>query len=192
MIVTCENCEAKFDLDENLIKESGSKVRCSKCQHIFTAYKPVPTPEIPPEPGLEEEASGPSEEGVEASLFSEEDLRPEVSEEADASLDLDLFEDEGATDEEAFSLDDLTLDDDFLPEELDEAAGQVADEEESLVQEEVGEGDLGFEEELGVEGFSEPTTEEQGEEEMALEDLGLDEEIPFQDALPLSEEGGEE
>ncbi|MDY6953664.1 MAG: DUF3426 domain-containing protein, partial [Thermodesulfobacteriota bacterium] len=39
---------------------------------------------------------------------------------------------------------------------------------------------------------SEPTTEEQGEEEMALEDLGLDEEIPFQDALPLSEEGGEE
>jgi hypothetical protein len=25
MIVTCENCNTRFNLDENLIKESGSK-----------------------------------------------------------------------------------------------------------------------------------------------------------------------
>ena len=41
MILTCENCSIKFNLDESLIKESGSKVRCSKCQHIFTIYKLV-------------------------------------------------------------------------------------------------------------------------------------------------------
>ena len=40
MILTCENCNTRFNLDENLIKESGSKVRCSKCRHIFTVYKP--------------------------------------------------------------------------------------------------------------------------------------------------------
>ena len=197
MIITCENCEAKFGLDENLIKESGSKVRCSKCQHIFTAYKPAPTPKIPSEPGLEERTREPSEKPVEESPFlAEEELGPKGSEEPDESLDLDLFEDEGETGEEAFSLDDLTLDEDFSPEELDEPAGQVDAEEEIPAEAEVTVDDLGFEDELGIEEFSEPTPEEipekQGEEEMALEDLGLDEEIPFQDALPLSEEGGEE
>jgi len=197
MIITCENCEAKFGLDENLIKESGSKVRCSKCQHIFTAYKPAPTPEMPPKPGLEERTPESSEKPVEESPFlAEEDPGSMVSEEPDGSLDLDLFEDEGETDEELFSLDDLTLDEDFSPEGLDEPAGEMDIEEEISAEEEVTAGDLGFEGELGIDEFSEPTPEatpeEQGEEEMALEDLGLDEEIPFQDALPLSEEGGEE
>jgi len=197
MIITCENCEAKFGLDENLIKESGSKVRCSKCQHIFTIYKPALTPEIPPELGLEERTPEPSEKGVEEAPFlAEEEPGPTVPEEPDESLDLDLFGDEGETGEETFSLDDLTLDDDFSPEELDEPAGPVDAEEEIQAEEEVIGGGLGFEEELGIDDFSEPIPEptpgEQGEEEMALEDLGLDEEIPFQEALPLSEEGGEE
>ncbi|MDY6989362.1 MAG: DUF3426 domain-containing protein [Thermodesulfobacteriota bacterium] len=197
MIITCENCEAKFGLDENLIKESGSKVRCSKCQHIFTAYKPAPTPEISPKLGLEERTPEPSEKGVEEpSFLVEKEPGPAVSEEPDESLDFDLFDDEGEAGEEAFSLDDLTLDEDFSPEELDEPAGQVDAEEEILAEEKVTGDDLGFEEELGIDEFSEPTPaptpEEEGEEEMALEDLGLDEEIPFQETLPLSEEGGEE
>ncbi|MDY6836469.1 MAG: DUF3426 domain-containing protein [Thermodesulfobacteriota bacterium] len=166
MIITCENCEAKFDLDENLIKESGSKVRCSKCQHIFTAYKPSTTAEIPPSRGLDETTPEPSEKEVED------------------SLDLDLFEDEEEADEEAFSLDDLTLDEDFSPEELDETAGQMDAGEEIPAEEKITLGDLGFEDELGMEETSEPTGEAREEQD--------EEEIPFQGALPLGEEGDEE
>ncbi len=41
MIITCEKCNAKFNLDENLLKQTGSKVRCSKCQNIFLVYPPI-------------------------------------------------------------------------------------------------------------------------------------------------------
>lgn len=40
MIVQCEKCNSKFRLDETLLKEGGSKVRCSACRHVFVAYPP--------------------------------------------------------------------------------------------------------------------------------------------------------
>ena len=40
MIIECEKCHTKFNLDENLLKETGSKVRCSICKHVFTAFPP--------------------------------------------------------------------------------------------------------------------------------------------------------
>jgi predicted Zn finger-like uncharacterized protein len=40
MIVQCEKCESRFNLDESLLKEGGSKVRCSLCRHVFLAYPP--------------------------------------------------------------------------------------------------------------------------------------------------------
>ena len=40
MILTCNECGAGFSFDENLLKETGSKVRCSKCKSVFTAYPP--------------------------------------------------------------------------------------------------------------------------------------------------------
>jgi predicted Zn finger-like uncharacterized protein len=41
MIVTCEGCETSFHVKEQLLNPSGSKVRCSKCRHVFVAYPPV-------------------------------------------------------------------------------------------------------------------------------------------------------
>ena len=38
MILTCEKCATSFNFPDNLIKDTGSKVRCSKCRHIFVAY----------------------------------------------------------------------------------------------------------------------------------------------------------
>jgi len=38
MIVTCNECDTSFNFDDHLIKPSGSKVRCSKCQTIFVAF----------------------------------------------------------------------------------------------------------------------------------------------------------
>ena len=38
MIVTCNECDASFNVDDSLIKEDGSKVRCSKCRSVFVVY----------------------------------------------------------------------------------------------------------------------------------------------------------
>lgn len=42
MIITCENCGTRFNLDESLLDADGSKVRCSRCREIFTAFPPPP------------------------------------------------------------------------------------------------------------------------------------------------------
>lgn len=38
MIIECEKCHTKFNLEENLLRKTGSKVRCSSCKHVFTAF----------------------------------------------------------------------------------------------------------------------------------------------------------
>jgi predicted Zn finger-like uncharacterized protein len=38
MIIICKECSTKFKLDESLLKEAGSQVRCSVCKSIFNAY----------------------------------------------------------------------------------------------------------------------------------------------------------
>ncbi len=45
MIITCNQCESSFSIDERLIKGSGSKVKCSKCSNVFVAYPPSTTEE---------------------------------------------------------------------------------------------------------------------------------------------------
>ncbi|MCF8045713.1 MAG: zinc-ribbon domain-containing protein [Desulfarculaceae bacterium] len=44
MIIACDKCSTKFNLDETRIKPTGSKVRCSVCSNLFTAFPPE-TPE---------------------------------------------------------------------------------------------------------------------------------------------------
>lgn len=41
MIVTCLNCNSNFKLDDNLVKPTGSTVRCSTCKHVFVIYREV-------------------------------------------------------------------------------------------------------------------------------------------------------
>jgi predicted Zn finger-like uncharacterized protein len=54
MIITCEECSTRFNLDESMITAGGSKVRCSLCKHIFTVFPQGPA-SVAPEP--EEELS---------------------------------------------------------------------------------------------------------------------------------------
>ncbi|MBW1684922.1 MAG: zinc-ribbon domain-containing protein [Deltaproteobacteria bacterium] len=35
MIITCEQCQTQFQLDESRIPEHGARVRCSRCEHAF-------------------------------------------------------------------------------------------------------------------------------------------------------------
>jgi len=39
MFISCEKCKKKYKIDESVFKESSLLVRCSKCKHVFTAYK---------------------------------------------------------------------------------------------------------------------------------------------------------
>lgn len=41
MIIQCAQCSSKFRLDDSKVTESGIKVRCSKCKHIFVVKKEV-------------------------------------------------------------------------------------------------------------------------------------------------------
>lgn len=43
MIVKCEKCQVAFNINDSLIKPGGSKLRCSKCKHIFTVYPSKPS-----------------------------------------------------------------------------------------------------------------------------------------------------
>ena len=52
MIVTCEACFTRFNLNDELVKPSGSRVRCSKCLKVFRVYPPI-TEELPLAPPTE-------------------------------------------------------------------------------------------------------------------------------------------
>jgi predicted Zn finger-like uncharacterized protein len=63
MIIECESCQSKYNLDEGLLKSGGSKVRCSVCKNVFIAYPPEelhieePATDVILEEGLEETLS---------------------------------------------------------------------------------------------------------------------------------------
>jgi len=42
MIVTCASCLTKFKLDDSRIPAKGTKVRCSRCQHVFMVAPAAP------------------------------------------------------------------------------------------------------------------------------------------------------
>ena len=81
MIIECEKCKSKFNLDESILKEEGSKVRCSICEKVFKAYPSGPTPieESAPDRKLDEDLeetvaldSPPDIEEMETGLMDEE------------------------------------------------------------------------------------------------------------------------
>lgn len=55
MIVTCPNCETKYNLPEDRIPAGGTKVKCSRCSHIFKAEPPASMPEEEVENLLDQE-----------------------------------------------------------------------------------------------------------------------------------------
>jgi predicted Zn finger-like uncharacterized protein len=197
MIISCENCEVRFNLDENLIKASGSRVRCSKCHRIFMAYKPAEAEEVVGAPGVEERSPEQldvlaEEVPVARETDESEGQGPEVPEElSDEPLDFDLFESEEDQDEQGFSLEDLGFGDDTPPEEKSEGIKETAAEEEIIPQEEITAQDLGFQEEQAAAEISEltqePTPEEEREQEDGIPDISLAEE-PLSEAAPSSME----
>ena len=190
MIVTCENCNTKFNLDETLIKETGSKVRCSKCRHIFTVYRPTQSEEPGPQAQSEKEtfleepgAAGPAPE----EKAEEEELGLEgFGLEEGPAAEGEEGEKEGVEEkvEEEVSLEGLGL-------EEEGAAGPAP--EEKAEEEELGLEGFGLEEGPAAEGEEgeKEAVEEKVEEEVSLEELGLEEEAPIEEGPRITEKGEE-
>ena len=102
MIIQCEKCRTKFNLDESLLKNGGSKVRCSICKHVFRAY--------PLEQVFTEDVDiiGVSQEELEEMLAEEE----AEATEKDREIDFDTVFEE--------TLEDLEKLETISPEDLDD------------------------------------------------------------------------
>ena len=44
MIIKCEECRSRFNLDDSMVREEGTKVKCSVCKNIFTVFPEEPEP----------------------------------------------------------------------------------------------------------------------------------------------------
>ncbi|MFC1867717.1 zinc-ribbon domain-containing protein [Thermodesulfobacteriota bacterium] len=81
MIIKCEECESEFNLDESLLNEDGSRLRCSVCKNVFIAFPPEPesieepSEDAPRNVELEETValdSPPDFDGIELELSDED------------------------------------------------------------------------------------------------------------------------
>jgi predicted Zn finger-like uncharacterized protein len=100
MIITCEECNTRFNLDESLLKETGSKVQCAKCKHIFVAYPPTP----PEEPEMTSEIiPAPGDEEAQEFETAESDEKLEISGEDEFLKDIDEIEQPEATEKSVLS-----------------------------------------------------------------------------------------
>lgn len=99
MIITCNKCNARFNLEDTLIKPEGTKVRCAKCREVFLFQSPIPVT-AEPKHGM----AGASEDFNE-NLNSTDDWLG-----IDGMLDIDSISEETpekSEDFDFFSIDDL-------------------------------------------------------------------------------------
>jgi len=47
MIITCETCQAKYNIDESKIPPQGVKAKCTKCGGVLVIRRPEPEPMTP-------------------------------------------------------------------------------------------------------------------------------------------------
>jgi predicted Zn finger-like uncharacterized protein len=72
VLIRCDKCTTVYELDESVLPATGAPVQCSKCQFVFTAYRPSqprqapaspqpsstgPAPATPPAPAAAESAA---------------------------------------------------------------------------------------------------------------------------------------
>ena len=94
MIISCNECDSSFEVDDNLIKETGSKVRCSKCNSIFVAYPQTLDADEGDDLGLDDLDSSLADLDDDDESFEVEGLSDELE------LDLDDFDDALGDDDE--------------------------------------------------------------------------------------------
>ncbi len=65
MIVQCEHCHTKYRIADEKVKGKGVKVRCAKCENVFTVTPPKediqPTAAVPSSPSVPKDEPVPSQ-----------------------------------------------------------------------------------------------------------------------------------
>ena len=148
MIIECEKCKSRFNLDESLLKQEGSKVKCSTCENVFVAYPSEPAPVDGPPP--DESPDEAFEETVALDsppVLEEKETEPEAELEAEAEpieeemgADFDMAFEEGMEEETV-----QTISPDQIPEEeempdREEVMERSAEIGEQLTEEDIEEG----------------------------------------------------
>jgi len=124
MVIQCSACDTRFKIADDKLKPGGVKVRCSKCQEIFTVMPPVeevaiapPAPE--PEPTEEDWSDlNASFNSAQDEIDTDGDDESGTSETEDAFADFSFGDDDPATEPK---VDDFSFGDD------DPAAEPTAD-----------------------------------------------------------------
>ncbi len=189
MIVTCEKCNTAFDLDEELIQESGSEVKCSECENVFTVHKSTPVEESEPSLELEEDAveiSATEEPAEEEFDFEALGLEEKPEAEAPTETEEETVAEETPESEEEAPSEELDL------EAISRAVEEAAEEPEPVSEEASGEEVLDFD----LLEAEEPAAEKPAEEAMEFEELSVDEEPGAEepavvDEVPAVEEAPE-
>jgi predicted Zn finger-like uncharacterized protein len=176
MIISCNECDSSFEVDDSLIKDTGSKVRCSKCNSIFLAYPQGLDADESDDLGLDDLDSSMAALDDDES-FEVEGLTDDLSDELE--LDLEDFDDapgeEDGLDEAGLadgSDGELELDLDLN----DEDDSDLDMSEESMVEDELP--DLGDFEDLAGLDDDELAMDDEDED---LDDLNLDLEAASED-----------
>ena len=96
MIIECEKCKSLFRLDEGLLREEGSKLRCSICKHVFIAYPPGWEPVEEEKPKPKDQSLGETVTLESPPVLEEEEREPLLEEVSESDFDVD-FEEEAET-----------------------------------------------------------------------------------------------
>jgi pilus assembly protein FimV len=149
MIITCEACGTSFKVKSSMIKETGSTVRCSKCQYLFIAYPPTAEPVTPIEllpdekieTSIDETFGREADEKIISDIFGEEE--PDEDVELDSETDAELRDLEAEIDADMTTLsqkidedlfDDTEIRLDAIEEELGEPELFISDLEEDTTE----------------------------------------------------------
>ena len=163
MIITCKKCSANFNLDESLLKPTGSKVQCAKCNDIFLAYPPAPATDSDELADIISDLEAEQEPKEVAGAPEFEDVMDETFEDLDLDLDPEPELKKAAED----------LPSSIEPEELDDLdmTMEMASVKASIGSEDLEDADISeIEKMLEVE----ETAEDEGVADEVIEDLDLD------------------
>ena len=200
MIITCEACNTSFNLDDKMIKPTGSKVRCSVCANVFTAFPPQ-APAVEPEPRpVEPEPAPPKEEAVPVPPVPpvQEEAPPKEDAAVETAPEEDVFE-EDAGDLFAAGTDlDFALDEEpeesIPPTEIEDAVSDALEEDLSfeVESEDAGEGDATMIASLDDDDFNlDLAHESEGEDETATMIASLDDDDLDLSNIDMESEGDE-
>ncbi|MBF0495840.1 MAG: zinc-ribbon domain-containing protein [Deltaproteobacteria bacterium] len=79
MVVQCPSCDTRYKIDDAKLKEGGTKLRCSNCNHMFTFKKETlaaarSAAPPPPPPSSKSKYPEPSPRKERSSIFDDDDL----------------------------------------------------------------------------------------------------------------------